>query len=128
MKIEHVAFNVKDPAGMAKWYGENLGMRIVREGPPPVSGRFLADSTGSTVLEVYHNPPEAVPDYASMDPLLFHIAFCTDDVEATRDKLIAAGATPVGEVSRTESGDVIAMLRDPWGLPIQFVQRVKPMV
>ena len=128
MKIEHVAFNVKDPAGMAKWYGENLGMRIVREGPPPVSGRFLADSVSSTVLEVYHNPPEAVPDYASMDPLLFHIAFCADDVEATRDKLIAAGATPVGEVSRTESGDVIAMLRDPWGLAIQFVQRVKPMV
>ena len=28
IRLEHVAINVKDPEGMAKWYCENLGMKI----------------------------------------------------------------------------------------------------
>jgi len=80
------------------------------------------------MLEIYHNPPDAVPDYASMDPLLFHVAFMVGDVEAVREKLIAAGATPVGEVSTTPTGDEIAILRDPWGVAIQFVKRAEPML
>ena len=80
------------------------------------------------MLEIYNNPPDAVPDYASMDPLLLHIAFMADDVKGIREKLIAAGATPVGEVTVTSSGDELAMLRDPWGVAIQFVKRAKPML
>jgi uncharacterized glyoxalase superfamily protein PhnB len=51
-----------------------------------------------------------------------------DDVKSIREKLITAGATPVGEVTITSSGDELAMLRDPWGVAIQFVKRVKPML
>jgi hypothetical protein len=42
--------------------------------------------------------------------------------------LIAADATIAGDVSITPAGDEIAMLRDPWGVPIQFVKRAKPML
>jgi uncharacterized glyoxalase superfamily protein PhnB len=63
-----------------------------------------------------------------MDPLLLHIAFMVDDVKGIREKLIAAGATPVGEVTISPSGDELAMLRDPWGVAIQFVKRAKPML
>ena len=80
------------------------------------------------MLEVYHNPPDAVPDYASMDPLTLHIAFIVDDVEETSRKLVAAGATAAGEMTVTDSGDELAMLRDPWGVPIQFVKRANPML
>ena len=82
MRLEHLALNVAEPIAMADWYVEHLGMRVVREGPPPVNTRFLADSGGTILLEIYRNPPDAVPDYASMDPLLLHIAFAADDVEA----------------------------------------------
>lgn len=128
IRLEHVAINVEDPVSMAKWYGQNLGMKVVRKGPPPVNMHFISDAGGNMMLEIYHNPPDAVPDYTSMDPLLLHIAFMVDDVKGIREKLIAAGATPVGEVTVTSSGDELAMLRDPWGVAIQFVKRAKPML
>jgi catechol 2,3-dioxygenase-like lactoylglutathione lyase family enzyme len=126
--IEHFALNVEDPVSMANWYCENLGMNIVREGPAPINARFISDASGNTLLEVYNNPPDAVPDYASMNPLLLHIAFMVDDVEATCRRLTAAGATIAEDVFTTDSGDVLAMLRDPWGVAIQFVKRAKPML
>ena len=55
----------------------------------------LADSDGNMMLELYHNPPDAVPNYVSMDPLILHVAFMVDDVDAIRSKLMAAGATAV---------------------------------
>ena len=33
MNIEHVAFNVPDPAAAAEWYARHLGMRVVRRVP-----------------------------------------------------------------------------------------------
>jgi hypothetical protein len=36
---------------------------------------------------------------------------------------VGAGATVVDEVGRLGNGDVLAMLRDPWGIPVQLVQR-----
>ena len=128
IRLEHVALNVAEPVKMARWYVDNLGMRITREGPAPANMRFLADTDGNMMLELYRNPPEIVPDYASMDPLLLHVAFLVDDVDAIREKLLAAGATSAGDVEVTPAGDKIAMLRDPWGLAIQFVHRADPML
>jgi uncharacterized glyoxalase superfamily protein PhnB len=128
IRLEHVAINVEDPVGMAKWYGQNLGMKVVRKGPPPISMHFVSDAGANMMLELYNNPPDAVPDYASMNTLSLHISFMVDDVKAMREKLIAAGATPAGEITITPSGDELAMLRDPWGVPIQFVKRSKPML
>ena len=113
---------------MAKWYCENLGMKIIRKGEPPANMRFISDAGGNMMLEIYHNPPDAVPDYSSMDPLLLHIAFMVDDVKAICDKLLTAGATVAGDVNITPAGDEIAMLRDPWGVPIQFVKRAELML
>jgi len=128
LRLEHIGLNVADPVKAAQWYVDNLGMKVLREGPPPMNGRFIGDADGNMMLELYHNPPDAVPNYAAIDPLLLHIAFHADDVEAIRAKLIAAGATAVDEVTTTPAGDKLAMLRDPWGLPIQFVHRADPML
>jgi glyoxylase I family protein len=128
IRLEHVALNVENPAGMAKWYCENLGMKIVRKGPPPINMRFISDAGGNMMLEIYHNPPDAVPDYASMNPLMLHIAFMVDDVKGTCRKLVAAGAAVAGEAAVTDSGDELAMLRDPWGVPIQILKRANPML
>jgi glyoxylase I family protein len=128
IRLEHVALNVENPAGMAKWWCENLGMKIVRKGPPPVNMYFISDAGGNMMLEIYHNPPDAVPDYRSMNPLMLHIAFMVDDVKGTCRKLIAAGATVASEPAVTDSGDELAMLRDPWGVPIQILKRANPML
>jgi len=128
VRLEHVAINVKDPVAMAQWYCQHLGMKVLRKGPAPANAHFISDGGANMTLEIYHNPPDAVPDYAAMDPLLLHIAFMVDDVAGIRDELIAAGATPIGEVTTAPNGDKIATLRDPWGVPIQFVKRAEPIL
>ena len=128
MKIEHLALQVPDPVAMTNWYVKHLGMRVVRSGSPPVNARFLADSAGQTVLEIYNNPKVHVPDYRQLDPLHIHIAFGADDVAGTLARLVAAGSTVVDEVGRMGNGDVLAMLRDPWGVPVQLVQRGKALL
>lgn len=127
LKVEHIALNVEDPVAMAAWYVSNLGMRIVREGPPPVNARFLADATGRLMFEIYANGDAPIPDYGSQDPLTFHIAFETDDVEAVCARLTAAGATVVDGPLTSPTGDGLLMLRDPAGIAIQFVTRAEPM-
>ncbi len=128
IRLEHVAINVEDPVAMAKWYCENLDMKIVRKGEPPVNMRFISDAGGNMMLELYNNPPDAVPDYPSMNPLSLHIAFMVDDVKAITRKLIAAGATIAVDVNTTPAGDELVILRDPWGVPIQFLKRTEPML
>ncbi len=128
IRLEHVAINVEDPVEMAKWYCENLGMKIVRKGPAPVNMHFISDAGGNMMLEIYNNPPDAVPDYRAMDPLSLHIAFMVDDVEGISRKLVAAGATVASEITVTDSGDKLTILRDPWGVPIQFLKRAEPML
>jgi glyoxylase I family protein len=128
IRLEHIALNVEDPAAMACWYSENLRMKIIRKGPPPVNGRFVSDEQENMMLEFYMNSAEAIPDYRAMNPSVFHICFMVDDVEGICRQLVAAGAMLVTETATTEDGDEIAMLRDPWGVPIQFLKRAEPMV
>ena len=122
MTIEHAALLVRDPIAMAAWYVAHLGMRVTKEGPPPANARFLADGNGM-LLEAYAHPTLPVPDYAGMDPLVLHVAFRAEDVAAERARLIAAGAAPVGDVVTAPNGDVLGMVRDPWGLAVQIVRR-----
>ena len=128
MRIEHMAFNVPDPVAMTQWYEQHLGMKTVRSFGPPNHTRFVADASGQTMLELYRNLKASVPDYRKLDPLVMHLAFHVDDVAATRARLLKAGATAEGETSKTDSGDDLAMLRDPWGFAIQLVKRAVPIL
>ena len=113
MKTEHCAWQVADSAAVADWYAAHLGLKTVRSGPGPANGRFLADSTGRVLLEIYTHPAIPVPDYRQADPLTLHLAFCVDDVKAHSTRLIAAGATVQEALHTTPSGDEMVMLRDP---------------
>ena len=56
-------------------------------------------------------------------PAVLHVAFRCDDVAATRERLLAAGASPAGDIADLPGGARIVMLRDPWGLAIQLTDR-----
>ena len=126
MKLEHFALQVPDPVAMGDWYVKNLGCTIARSEGAPSHGRFI--NVGRGLFEIYNNPKVSVPDYKSMEPLHLHVAFNSDNLVADRDRLVKAGATVVTDVNTTPAGDEIMMLRDPWGLPIQFVKRAQPML
>jgi catechol 2,3-dioxygenase-like lactoylglutathione lyase family enzyme len=119
---------VPEPVAAAKWYVDHLGLKVARSFGPPAHAQFLADSSGHVMIEIYNNPKAAVPDYRAMDPLVLHLAFECDDVEAVRDALLAAGAAAEGEITVAPNGDVLAMLRDPWGFPVQLARRAKAMI
>lgn len=127
MKIEHVAFNVADPVAIADWYVTHLGLRVVRHLPVPTQTHFLADDSGESVMEIYCNPPDEVPDYAAMNPLQFHLAFVSESPADDRARLISAGATFVDEL-KFPDGSHLMMLRDPWGLALQLCKRAAPLV
>lgn len=126
MKLEHIAFNVADPVAVADWYCRHCGLRIVRHIPLPAQTHFLADSD-ATVLEIYCNPPDQIPDYRNMNPLLFHLALASDSPTADARCLVAAGATYIEEV-RLPDGSQLIMLRDPWGLALQLCKRATPLL
>ena len=128
MKIEHFGLQVDDPGAMADWYVTHLGFTIRREAESPNPVRFIADSDGDVMIEIYHNPMAGVPDYFSMDPLVLHIAYVCDDIDSETERLVAAGASVAAEARTTDAGDTLAMLRDPWGVPLQLCNRSKSMV
>ena len=128
MHLEHLGLNHPDPVAAAAWFCQNLDMTVARKFGPPQHGHFLADARGTMMLEFYFNADVAVPDYAKLAPFSFHIAFHVDDVPAIRARLLKAGATPEGEVNTNGDGDKITIVRDPWGICLQFVQRTKPMI
>ena len=128
IRPEHVAFNVLDPGAVVKWYTENLGMKEMRKGGPPTYTTFIADSGEHMMIELFHNADYPVFEPAKFSHMSIHLAFMVDDIAAIKKKLVAGGATIVEDITKTPSGDQVLMLRDPWSLPIQFVQRVKPML
>jgi glyoxylase I family protein len=127
MKIEHFACNVKDPVAMTKWYVENLDLEVVRKMDKAPYTHFLGDKSGAIMLEIYNNPPDNVPDYKNMDPLLLHLAFVSNDPESDKKRLLEAGASFVEDVNLPD-GSLLIMMRDPWGLAIQLCKRGVPMM
>jgi len=109
------------------WYGQHLGLKVLRHIPEKAQTHFLSDKQGNTCIEIYCNPADAVPDYASMDPLQIHLAFHSDTPEADRERLIKAGATE-HETLSFDDGTTLVMMRDPWGLAVQLCKRAKPLL
>lgn len=127
MKLEHVALNVPDPAALAQWLVDNLGMRIVVSTTESPYMHFVADEAGS-MLELYNNPASDLPDYGAMSVYQLHLAYSSSDIEADRQKLLDAGAVAEGDVIVTPAGDKLAFFRAPQQVPFQLVQRGKPLV
>lgn len=119
-----MALNLSDYQEAVRWYTRHLGLTVVRDDPG--TKVFLGDSMGRTALELYTNTEAGVPDYADMHHLSLHIAFAVDDPDECAAALVNAGAVMI-DPPRTVGGDRLAMLRDPWGVCLQFIHREEPM-
>ncbi len=124
MRLEHIAFQVAEPAQMAAWYCEHLGMTVAHQVGDACF--FIVDERGG-MLEIYHNPAEPVPDYAARTPVELHVAFWADDVGGECGRLAEAGATVVREPDDPSEAFQQAFLRDPWGLVLQLIKRPEPL-
>lgn len=127
MVFEHFALNVEQPIEVAKWYVDNLEMKIAKGSIEPPYAHFLADKTGRLVLEIYKNESADIIDLKSKHPLEFHFAFMVKNAEETKNRLLSLGATFVEEL-KPKDGSHLVMLRDPFGIPLQLCERGIPMM
>ncbi len=125
MKFEHFAINVKDARAQARWWMDNLGLSAARKRDDEPYTHFLSDETGRVMAELYSNPAAPVPDYAKLDPLILHVAFVSADTGTDRKRLEEQGAVFVSDDTLPD-GSRLLMMRDPWGVALQFCQRAKP--
>jgi uncharacterized glyoxalase superfamily protein PhnB len=127
-RVEHVAWQVKDPVKVAEWYCRVLGFRVLRKLDGAPKAHFLADASGKLIIEIYNNPIAPQNDYAKMHSLQLHLAFSVDDPAAAREMLLKEGCTIDDELTTLPSGDQVLMLKDPFGFAIQVVKRKTPML
>ncbi|MEX0882224.1 MAG: VOC family protein [Cyclobacteriaceae bacterium] len=127
MKIEHIALNVNDPLSISTWYEKHLGLRVIKKMKASPFMTFLADDSGKIMVELYNNPKSTVLDFSNLNPLVLHLAFVTEDPGADQSRLLEAGAKLISD-DTLEDGTRLIMMRDPWGLAIQFCKRASPML
>ncbi|GEM_PF-1627889 len=127
LKTEHLALDVSSPEDTAEWWCRNLGFQIVVKQTKPPFAIFIREAQGHFAIELYRaaDLPDA-PDYFQQDPLQFHVAFLTEDMDADIARLTDAGATLVSRM--TIQGSELTMMRDPSGIPIQLVRREQPVL
>ena len=127
-RLEHISLSVPDPVAMVKWYTENLGMVVVREGTAPNFNFFIADSGKHILLELANNADYVPIDLPKVNYSSMHLAFMVKNIALIKKKLLAEGAAIASDISRSKSGDQVLVLRDPWGLPIQFIERANAIL
>ncbi len=127
IRFEHYALNVAAPHAIANWYVETLDCRIVFKLESEPFTVFLGDSQGRVFWEIYRNTSAPMSDVRDTHPASYHLAFYVDDVDAVKDKVLAAGGSFVEEI-RTDSGSRLLMMRDPWGIALQLCLRIPPFL
>jgi uncharacterized glyoxalase superfamily protein PhnB len=125
---EHIGLNVADSRKVAAWYVENLDFIILREGSTPGSAIFISDRGKKMMYEFYQNKNVPIINFDTVSYQSFHIALTVNDIQEAKEALVASGAKVAEDMKKTASGDDVMMLRDPWGLPLQFVHRINPML
>jgi len=127
MKFEHFAINVEDPQKMSLWYEVHLGLKPVKKMTEPPYMTFLADDSGSIMIEIYANPKGETLKFQELHPVAVHLAFVSNNPTEDKNRLINAGASPVSD-DVLEDGSRLVMLKDPWGFSIQLCKRAVPML
>lgn len=122
--FEHLALNVRDQKAVEDWYIANMGFAIL--GSNSGGAGFLADASGRPVFELFSRTDIPYFDAEATPSLSIHIAYECSDIEGTTRKLLHAGATEDIPFAVSPEGDELVMLRDPFGITIQLINRANP--
>ena len=127
MKFEHFAINVPNAKAVSLWYVKHLGLTVRKKMEESPNMIFLADDSGTVMLEIYNNPKGETLDFNNLHPLTVHLALVSEDPSADKKRLIAAGASEFSD-DILPDGSHLVMLRDPWGICLQLCKRTVPMI
>ena len=138
--FNHTSFTVADMDKSVRFWTENLGFEAASVSPR--TGRWQEQVTGVRgaslmVAHLYGHGQHiefvqylkgglAGPAPSPSAPAAAHVCLEVDDIAATWDELLAAGATPQGRITTVETGSVkkckAAYLRDPNGILIELLE------
>lgn len=127
MKFEHFALNVPDAIATSLWYEKHLGLTVVKKMSESPFMTFLADDSGTIMLEIYTNPKGETLDFNAFHPLAVHLALVSENPTEDMNRLIEAGSTLFSD-DILPDGSHLIMLRDPWGVSLQLCRRAKSML
>lgn len=127
MKFEHFAINVPDAKAVSLWYEEHLGLTVKKKMEESPNMTFLADDSGTVMLEIYNNPKGQTLEFEKFHPLAVHLALVSENPKADKERLMAAGAIEFSDEILPD-GSHLVMLRDPWGICLQLCKRAVPMI
>lgn len=122
--LEHPGIAARNPAALAKWYMEKLGMKLLRQTGETT---FFVGFEGGACIEIYQAKTDAPPIADNYVSGLTHIAFYTDAFEETRQRLLQAGVTPAAEMV-IRPGLRLALMRDGEGNLFHITQRDQPLI
>lgn len=121
MILEHIGLAVKKPIKTAEWYKKNLGCRIRFKKDREVV--FVSDKKNDFMFE-WFPPSESAPLPGIKKPLSLHFAFKSVNPDKDSEKLQKAGAKLISNC-KNERGDMLILLKDPFGNSLQLVKRGK---
>jgi catechol 2,3-dioxygenase-like lactoylglutathione lyase family enzyme len=138
--FDHTSFTVADMQKSVTFWTEQLGFEAASVSPR--QGRWQEEVTGvagaSLMVAHLHGHGHHIEFIQYLDGAVAgapptpasvgaaHVCLMADDIEATWDTLIRAGATPQGKIALVTTGAVAGVkagyIRDPNGILIELVQ------
>ncbi len=121
IKMKYLALNVPDKMATAQWYHNTLGFKIIKEG----NEVYVSDADDHFRIKFFSDPSQK-NNYSDMSVDAWHIALESDNMNYWEQKILNAGGKYNTPPRHNLVGDAVADLRDPQGIMIQLVQRVRP--
>jgi lactoylglutathione lyase len=117
-RIVHIALRVRDLEATTRFYETVLGFTRAEEGRVRDHySRHLTDGTIDLALIQYDAEADSAEARASgLHPCIHHFGIEVEDLEATRQRLVAAGCTLI-----SDPGVVPVKFRDPGGVVAEIV-------
>lgn len=118
-----VFFKTEDPAALARWYHEHLGMPIDIENPT-YGATLQPESIPRGGFQVW-SPFNADTKYLDPSKATFMFNLMVDDVAGALEQVVAAGATQVGDIEDSEFGR-FGWFMDPAGNKVELWEPPEP--
>ena len=123
MKLEHIGLIIEHPISTAEWWVANLGFEWIRKlGTDDGGAAFITDQQG-TVIEFAKLEEVPSLDLNGLKFIQLHFAIECDDTVREAERLVKLGAVMVGESPRNVYPNEKLIIRDPWGICIQLINR-----
>ena len=123
MKIEHIGLLSSAPIQMGHWYNKHLGFKIIIEDGTDAEGVIFIKDDSGTVIEIGNLSGISPVEFRSHHPLSIHLAVECSSPENKAKCLVEAGAELIGESLKNAYKGEKILVRDPWGLTIQLINR-----